>query len=74
MSLDTHFDIGLHDNNEGMEVDNDTTNGDFPGNIDLSSGNIFDFDVEDHLSDASSSPYSWLNIGTSPPSPPPSPF
>ncbi|KAG8791673.1 hypothetical protein FRC12_008463 [Ceratobasidium sp. 428] len=74
MSLDTHSDTGLDDDNEGMEVNNDTTNGDFPGNINVSNGNIFDFDAEYHLSDAPSSPPSWLDIGTSPPSPPPSPF
>ncbi|KAG8793563.1 hypothetical protein FRC12_002358 [Ceratobasidium sp. 428] len=29
MILDTHSGTGLYDHNEGMEVDNDTTNGDF---------------------------------------------
>ncbi|KAG8786701.1 hypothetical protein FRC12_016355 [Ceratobasidium sp. 428] len=47
-------------------------NGDFPDNTDLSNSNKFDFDVKYHLSDAPSSPHSWLNIGTPPPSPPPS--
>ncbi|KAG8687528.1 hypothetical protein FRC09_013444 [Ceratobasidium sp. 395] len=71
MSLDTHSDPGLDDDNEGMEVDNDTANGDFP---DISNSNISDFDVEYQVSNAPSSPHSWLNIGTSPPSPPPFPF
>ncbi|KAG8778315.1 hypothetical protein FRC12_025044 [Ceratobasidium sp. 428] len=54
MSLDTHSGTGLGNINEGMEVGNDTANGDFPDNIDLSNSNIFDFDVEDHPSDSHS--------------------
>ncbi|KAG8746372.1 hypothetical protein FRC12_014299 [Ceratobasidium sp. 428] len=71
MDLETHLDNGLDDSNEGMELDNDATNGNFP---DISNGNFFDFDAEDHLSDAPSTPCSWFNVGTPPPSPPSSPF
>ncbi|KAG8783349.1 hypothetical protein FRC12_019826 [Ceratobasidium sp. 428] len=55
MDLKTHLDNGLDYGNEDMELDNNAANGNFP---DISNGNFFDFDAEEYLSDAPSTPRS----------------